>query len=73
MVSANHASSNSAQENKYRVATFIICIGSKALEVYNDLPFEAEEDKQVMSKVLDLMERHCIGQTNVTSLQTVLF
>ena len=47
------------------MATFIACIVSEALEVYNGLPFEGEEDKEVMSKVLDLMERHCIGQTNV--------
>ena len=59
------ASRLNQQENKYRVATFITCIGSEALEVYNGLPFEAKENKQVMSKVLELMERHCIGQTNV--------
>ena len=53
------------QENKYGVATFITCIGSEALEVYHGLPFENEEDKHIMSKVMELMERHCIGQTNV--------
>ena len=53
------------QENKYRVATFITCVGDDAIEIYNALPFEQEEDKQNMSKVLELMERHCIGQTNV--------
>ena len=66
------ASRLNQQENKYRVATFITCIGSEALEVYNGLPFEAEEDKQVMTKVLDLMERHCIGQTNVIYQQYCL-
>ncbi|KAL9976621.1 hypothetical protein ACROYT_G013943 [Oculina patagonica] len=59
------ASRLNEQENKYRVATFITCIGSEALEVYNGLPFEREEDKQMMSKVLELMKKHCIGQTNV--------
>ena len=47
------------------MATFIACIGSDALEVYNSLPFESDEDKMIMSKVLELMEKHCIGQTNV--------
>ena len=40
------------QENKYRVATFI-----QTLEVYNGLPFENEEDKHIMSTVMELMER----------------
>ena len=29
------------------------------------LPFENEEDKHIMSTIVELMERHCIGQTNV--------
>ena len=42
------------------------CIGSDALEVYNTLPFESDNNKLVMiSKVLELIEKHCIGQTNV--------
>ena len=59
------ASCLNQQENKYRVTTFITCVGLEALEVYNSLPFKAEEDKQVMIKVPDLMERFCIGQTKV--------
>ena len=59
------ASRLNQQENQVRVATFITCIGSDALEVYNSLPFESDEDKMIMSKVLELMEKHCIGQTNV--------
>ena len=59
------ASRLNQQENQVREATFITCIGSDALEVYNSLPFESDEDKMIMSKVLELMEKHCIGQTNV--------
>ena len=59
------ASRLNQQENQVRVATFITCIGSDALEVYNSLSFESDEDKIIMSKVLELMEKHCIGQTNV--------
>ena len=59
------ASRLNQQENQVRVATFITCIGSDALEVYKALPFESDEDKMIMSKVLELMEKHCIGQTNV--------
>ena len=35
------------------------------LEVYNSLPFESDEDKMIMSKVLKLMEKQYIGQTDV--------
>ena len=33
--------------------------------MYNGLPFEAEEDKTDMEKILDLMETYCIGELNV--------
>ena len=52
-------------DNTYRVATFITCIGTDALDVYNGLPFETEEDKKDMEKILDLMETYCIGELNV--------
>ena len=34
--------------DKYRVAAFITCIGSDALEIHNGLPFQSEEEKQDM-------------------------
>ena len=43
------ASRLTQQENQIRVAKFITCIGSDALEVYNSLPLEREDDKTVMS------------------------
>jgi len=60
-ISFKIASRLNQQENQIRVATFITCIGSDALEVYNSLPFEREDDNMVMSKVLELMEKHGIG------------
>ena len=49
------------QTDQYRVATFITFIGSDALEIYNSLPFESETDK---TRILSLMEAHCVGATN---------
>jgi len=57
------------QENIYGVAIFISCIGSEALGIYNRLPFENEEHKHKMSKVMELMERHCIGQTKTSFMR----
>ncbi|KAK6190707.1 hypothetical protein SNE40_002510 [Patella caerulea] len=53
------------QSGKYRVATFITCVGPDALDIYNGLPFENEEAKTNMDTILNLMERHCLGETNV--------
>ena len=53
------------KESKFRVATFITCIGADALEVHNGLPFRTEDEKQDINVVLDLWNSHCIGQTNV--------
>ena len=53
------------QPSSYRVATFITCIGPEALEIYNALPFREEGDSKEIDIVLELMEQHCIGQTNV--------
>ena len=36
-----------------------------ALDVYNELPFETEEGRTDMNTMLTLMEKHCVGETNV--------
>ena len=50
--------------NKFRVATFVTCIGPDALDIYNGLPFEEDSHKEDISRVLQLMEKYCIGETN---------
>ena len=53
------------QQDTYRVAAFIMCIGPDALDIYSGLPFESPEDKNNINRVLELMEPHCIGETNI--------
>ena len=55
----------SEASRQYRVATFITCIGPSGLRIYNVLPFANEDEKQQMDKVLQLFERHCLGETNI--------
>ena len=55
-----------SQTDDYRLATFITCIGHAGLRIYNSLPFANNAEKRDMAKVLELMEAHCIGETNVT-------
>ena len=50
---------------RLRVATFITCIGKEALEVHNGLPFQSDEEKANINKVLELWANHCIGNTNI--------
>jgi hypothetical protein len=42
------------QSDEYRVATFITCIGQDALAIHNGLPFASDEEKQNMSRILEL-------------------
>ena len=50
--------------HKYRVATFITCIGPDAIEIHNGLPFQSEEEKENMDKVIELWNNYCIGKIN---------
>ena len=51
--------------SRLRVATFINCISKEALEVHNGLPFQSDEEKADINKVLELWTNHCIGKTNI--------
>ena len=53
------------QPAAYRTATFITCIGPDALEIFNGLPFTTDEEKNDIETVLELFEKHCVGETNV--------
>ena len=44
------------KESRFRVATFIACIGAHALEVHNGLPFRSDEEKQDTNVVFESME-----------------
>ena len=37
---------------EYRLAAFITCIGPKALTVHNGLPFQSEDEKKNLAKIL---------------------
>lgn len=50
---------------KVRVATFITCIGPDALDIHNALPYQSEDDRRKMAKILELWDNYCIGETNV--------
>eukprot|EP00118_Oscarella_pearsei_P024022 m.296564 g.296564 ORF g.296564 m.296564 type:complete len:148 (+) comp40764_c1_seq12:3054-3497(+) len=52
------------QGDRYRVATFVACLGPRGLEVYNSLPFGTEEERNTMDTVANLMTDHCQGEQN---------
>ena len=41
------------------------CIGPDALEIHTGLPFQSDDDRQNIDKVLELWQNYCIGKTNV--------
>lgn len=47
-----------------RTATLLTCIGSDALDVYEGLEFENEDNKKDIDIVLQKLQRYCIGETN---------
>ncbi|XP_028394385.1 uncharacterized protein K02A2.6-like [Dendronephthya gigantea] len=52
------------RDQKYRVATFITCIGPEAMEIHNGLPFRNDEERQDITKIIELWNNYCIGKTN---------
>jgi len=53
------------QNDEYRVAAFITCIGPKALSIHNGLPFLNPEERKNMAKIIELWESYCLGKTNI--------
>ena len=53
-----------AVNKSLRTATLLTCIGSDALDVYEGLEFETEDDKKDIDIVLQKLQRYCIGETN---------
>ena len=42
-----------------------MCIGPDALEIHTGLPFQSDDDRQNIDKVLELWQNYCIGKTKV--------
>ena len=58
------ASRLNTQPSELRTATLLTCIGPDALEIFDGLPFENEAAKTNIDRVLELLQAHCIGETN---------
>ena len=60
------ASGLKTKENEMRTATFLTCIGAEALEIYDGLQFDNENQSKDITVVLQKFESFCIGETNET-------
>ncbi|XP_048745965.2 uncharacterized protein K02A2.6-like [Ostrea edulis] len=60
------ASTLKEKDKEVRTATFLTCIGADALDIFDGLQFDSEDDKKDIDKVLEKFESFCIGQTNET-------
>ena len=59
------ASGNIDKPENVRVATFLHVAGAEAVERYNSFSWENEEDRNILSKVIDKFESDCKGTTNI--------
>ena len=49
------------EPNEFQASIFIASVGVDELTFVNASPYAREEDLKDLVKILDLMERHCIG------------
>ena len=54
----------SSKDKEVQQAVFIMSIGPDALEVMNTASYEKPEDKKDVKKILDIMEKHYLGEAN---------
>ena len=53
------------EENKtLRTATFLTCLGSDGLDIFDGFTFESDTDKDDIDIVIKKLEEYCIGQKN---------
>ena len=52
------------QSSDLPTATLLTYIGPDILEIYDGLPFENEEEKTNIDKVIDFLDAYFIGETN---------
>ena len=48
-----------------QVAALITAMGLEAVDLYDSLPFASASDRKDLSKTLDLLEEHFVGESNV--------
>ena len=63
----------SEKDEQLQLAAFVTGLDSNALDVYNSLQFEKEEDKKSVEKTLELMEKHYVGELNTVYERYVFF
>jgi hypothetical protein len=67
------ASGLKTKENEIRTATFLTCVGTEALEIYDGLKFDNDADKRKLEAVHQKFETFCIGETNETCCSDLIF
>ena len=54
-----------SKTSKYRKSAFVSAAGIDGLEIINTLPFEQDEDREDVDKILQLLDEHFLGAENV--------
>lgn len=54
------------EDNQFRTATLLTCIGGDALDIYDGLPFQNDDERDNINVVLQKFEEFCLGEVNET-------
>ena len=60
------ASCLNTKPSDLRAATFLTCIGSEAMDVFDGFDFANDAEKEDITTIMDKFESFCVGKTNVT-------
>ena len=60
------ATSLSEKDTEIRTATLLSCIGVEGFQLYQSLDFAEDAHRTNIDRVLERLERHCIGEVNET-------
>ena len=52
------------EDENYHVAIFLAILGPDACEIYDNLKFEASDDKNYLKKVMEKLEDFFVGNTH---------
>ena len=58
------ASCSKTQDKEFRTATLLTCIGQDALEIYDGLAFDNDDQRKDIDLVIQKLEEFCVGTTN---------
>ena len=55
-----------SQPDAHKVALFLHCVGSDAVQIYYGLAFASDKDSESLTKIFEMFDLHKVGEINET-------